>query len=152
VIITCSGERTNVGALLGLVAKYSLWGRHQTAVWCRRGSRRACRSTALKRRLLLHSMSSSSQDAQDHSGQEQEVDPSFTCTVCMEVLLDPVTPPCGHSLDQRCMQKLVEARGKRACPTCRAVLPKDLPCVSVQFRDVVEQRYPKQVRLVKRKP
>ena len=96
--------------------------------------------------LSSHPLASSSQHGQKHRRQEQEVDPSFTCTVCMEVLLDPVTPPCGHSLDQRCMQKLVDGRGKRACPTCRAVLPKLLPSVSVQFRDVVEERYPEQVR------
>jgi hypothetical protein len=45
-------------------------------------------------------MASSSQQGQKRNRQEQEVDPSFTCTVCMEVLLDPVTPPCGHALDQ----------------------------------------------------
>ena len=94
-------------------------------------------------------MASSSQHGQKRNRQEQELDPSFTCTVCMEVLLDPVTPPCGHALDQRCMQKLVDAArggGRSTCPTCRDPLPAQLPRVSVQFRDVVEQRYPGQVR------
>ena len=90
--------------------------------------------------------SSSQQQGQKRNRQELEVDPSCTCAVCMEVLLDPVTPPCGHPLDQRCMQKLVDAGGRRACPTCRAALPKKLPSVTVNLRDMVQQRYPEQVR------
>ena len=95
-----------------------------------------------------HSMasSSSSQQGQKRNRQEQEVDPSCTCAVCMEVLLDPVTPPCGHPLDRRCMQKLVDAGGRRACPTCRDPLPVQLPRVTVNLRDMVQQRYPEQVR------
>ena len=90
-------------------------------------------------------MASSSQHGQKRNRQEHEVHPSFTCTVCMEVLLDPVTPLCGHSLDRRCLQKVLDAGGRRACPTCRDPLPDQLPRVTVQLRDVVEQRYPEQV-------
>jgi len=84
---------------------------------------------------------------EQRSRQEQEVDPSCTCAVCMEVLLDPVTPLCGHALDRRCMQKLLDAGGgRRLCPTCRDPLPDQLPRVSVQLRDMVEKHYPEQVR------
>ena len=64
--------------------------------------------------------------------------------VCWEVLYDPVTLPCGHSLDQRCLQKVL-ATEQRGCPTCRAPLPAEVPAVNVQFREVVEERYPQQV-------
>ena len=81
---------------------------------------------------------------------EAEVDPSCCCAVCFEVLLDPVTLPCGHSLDQRCLQKVVAAAsggtGQRACPTCRNALPTQLPDVSVQLRTLVQWRYQEQVR------
>ena len=93
--------------------------------------------------------SSSSQQGQKRNREEQEVDPSCTCAVCMEVLLDPVTPPCGHPLDQRCMQKLVDAAGgggRATCPTCRKALPKKLPSVTVNLRDMVQKHYPEQVR------
>ena len=93
--------------------------------------------------------SSSSQQGQKRNREEQEVDPSCTCAVCMEVLLDPVTPLCGHPLDQRCMQKLVDAAGgggRATCPTCRDPLPVQLPRVTVNLRDMVQQRYPEQVR------
>lgn len=78
------------------------------------------------------------------------MDPSCTCAVCLEVLLDPVTPLCGHALDLRCMQKMLDAgvvgTGLRLCPTCREPLPEQLPRVSVQLRDMVEKHYSEQVR------
>ena len=72
---------------------------------------------------------------------------SYCCVVCMEVLLDPVTLPCGHSLDKACLEQVIATtplvRGRRApcCPTCRGRVPKPPPCVTVSIRDVVEERY-----------
>jgi mannose-1-phosphate guanylyltransferase len=64
------------------------------------------------------------------------------------VLLDVVTLPCGHSLDQRCLQKIVAAtsggRGQRACPVCRHALPAELPAVNVQMCTTVQRLYPEQ--------
>ena len=78
---------------------------------------------------------------------EQQLSPSCTCMVCWEVLYDPVTLPCGHSLDQRCLQKVL-ATEQRGCPTCRAPLPAEVPAVNVQMREMVEERYPQQVALL----
>jgi hypothetical protein len=75
---------------------------------------------------------------------EPEIPDDCSCAVCFEVLLDPVTLPCGHTLDQRCLQQLVTAGGS-ACPTCRKALPAELPDVSVQFRTGVQRQYPQQV-------
>ena len=75
---------------------------------------------------------------------EPEIHGSCSCAVCWEVLLDPVTLLCGHTLDQRCLQRLVAAGGS-ACPTCREPLPAVLPNVSVQLRDLVQHQYPQQV-------
>ena len=81
---------------------------------------------------------------------EAEVDPSCCCAVCFEVLLDPVTLPCGHSLDQRCLQKVVAAAsggtGHLACPTCKKAIPTELPDVNVQMRTMMQRFYPAQVR------
>ena len=77
---------------------------------------------------------------------EPEIHDSCSCAVCWEVLLDPVTLPCGHTLDQRCLQRVVAAGGS-ACPTCRKPLPAELPDVSVQLRDIVQLQYPQQVAL-----
>jgi len=81
---------------------------------------------------------------------EPEVDPDWNCAVCHEVLLDPVALPCGHSLDQHCLQRVVAAanggNGQRACPTCRHAIPAELPAVNILLRDTVQRRYPNQVR------
>ena len=80
---------------------------------------------------------------------EPELDRDYCCAVCLEVLLDVVTLPCGHSLDQRCLQKIVAAtsggHGQRACPMCRHALPAELPAVNVQMRATVQSLYPEQV-------
>jgi hypothetical protein len=75
---------------------------------------------------------------------EQEVALECTCAVCFEVLLDPVALPCGHTLDQRCLQSAVAA-GQRLRPMCRTLLPTVLPTVNVLLRDLMQQRYPEQV-------
>ena len=90
-------------------------------------------------------MASSSVVGHKRSREEtEEVSPSCTCMVCLEVLCDPVTLLCGHSLDQRCLEKVLNA-GQHGCPTCRAPLPPDVPSVNVQMREMVTERYPQQV-------
>ena len=78
----------------------------------------------------------------------EEIHPDWCCAVCFDVLLDPVTLPCGHTLDQGCLQRIVEAAssgvGQRACPTCREALPTVLPTVSVQLRNLVQRFHPEQ--------
>jgi hypothetical protein len=75
---------------------------------------------------------------------EPEIPDDCSCAVCFEVLVDPVTLPCGHTLDQRCLQLLVAAGGS-ACPTCRKPLPAELPDVNVHLRNGVQRQYPQQV-------
>ena len=80
----------------------------------------------------------------------EEIHPDWCCAVCFDVLLDPVTLPCGHTLDQGCLQRIVEAAssgvGQRACPTCREALPTVLPNnVNIQMRSMAKHRYSEQV-------
>ena len=84
---------------------------------------------------------------------EQEVAPECTCAVCFEVLLDPVALPCGHTLDQRCLQSAVAA-GQRLCPcaSCNEALPAVLPPVHVLLRDLVQHLHPEQVSDLPPKP
>jgi len=91
-------------------------------------------------------MSSSSLAGQKRSEPEAEIDPDCKCAVCFEVLLDPVTLPCGHSLDQRCLQKVLDSGGQRACPTCRKKIPADPPAISRVLCAMLERSYPRQVR------
>jgi hypothetical protein len=78
-----------------------------------------------------------------------EQDDDCTCFVCYEVMLNPVTLPCGHTLDQRCLLKVVAmastGAGQRACPMCRHALPEVLPSVNEQMSNTIQQRHPEQV-------
>uniref|UniRef100_A0A4W4HGH2 Tripartite motif-containing protein 16-like n=1 Tax=Electrophorus electricus TaxID=8005 RepID=A0A4W4HGH2_ELEEL len=47
----------------------------------------------------------------------------FSCSVCLEILCDPATLPCGHSYCLQCIQKHWDkaAKGVYSCPQCRQV-------------------------------
>ncbi|KAK3531789.1 hypothetical protein QTP70_029749 [Hemibagrus guttatus] len=48
----------------------------------------------------------------------------FSCPVCLEILCDPATLPCGHSYCLQCIQKhwdKASAKGQYSCPQCRQV-------------------------------
>ena len=55
---------------------------------------------------------------------EDTPDPEFCCAICHEILLDPVSLPCGHNFDNKCMHNLKVASEEpgiaQRCPTCRA--------------------------------
>ncbi|XP_072547855.1 finTRIM family, member 86 [Salminus brasiliensis] len=48
----------------------------------------------------------------------------FSCPVCLEILCDPATLPCGHTYCLQCIQKHWDkstAKGIYSCPQCRQV-------------------------------
>ncbi|XP_031426036.1 tripartite motif-containing protein 16-like [Clupea harengus] len=47
---------------------------------------------------------------------------SFTCPVCLDLLKDPVTIPCGHNFCMRCIEGCwdrEDQRGVYSCPLCK---------------------------------
>ncbi|XP_071342467.1 tripartite motif-containing protein 16-like protein isoform X2 [Trachinotus anak] len=49
------------------------------------------------------------------------VDPAqFSCSICLEILRDPVTIPCGHSYCMSCLTGYWDRQPACGCPTCRA--------------------------------
>ncbi|XP_063051934.1 tripartite motif-containing protein 16-like [Engraulis encrasicolus] len=47
---------------------------------------------------------------------------SFTCRVCLELLRDPVTIPCGHNFCMRCIKGCwdqEDSKGEYSCPLCK---------------------------------
>lgn len=48
-----------------------------------------------------------------------------TCAICCEGLCEPVSLPCGHTFDKKCLQSAMLR--SNCCPLCRLVLPVDMP-------------------------
>jgi len=75
------------------------------------------------------------------------VEADYCCGVCEEPLLEPVTMACKHTLCQFCLKKWVAtsaAHGAFKCPVGGACpnVPRLVPSVNKQVRDVVEARFP----------
>ena len=41
---------------------------------------------------------------------------SLKCAICMDVLVEPRTLPCGHAFCRGCLQKLIDGAGNLKCP------------------------------------
>ena len=61
-----------------------------------------------------------------------------TCSICSDILIDPVSLHCGHTYCQLCLARVWRSRGKLApnsltCPVCR--LPwRNYPGVNITLR------------------
>ncbi|XP_024524849.1 LON peptidase N-terminal domain and RING finger protein 1-like isoform X1 [Selaginella moellendorffii] len=65
----------------------------------------------------------------------------FDCTLCLKLLYNPVTTPCGHSFCRACLLQALDHGNK--CPMCRTVLfvnPKTYP-VSVTLNNVIQRNF-----------
>lgn len=65
------------------------------------------------------------------------------CTLCMKLLYEPVTTPCGHTFCRPCLLRSLDHTSK--CPMCRAVLHvgRQLP-VSVVLKNLLERAFSKE--------
>ena len=52
----------------------------------------------------------------------------FDCTLCSNLLHQPITTPCGHSFCRLCFQRAFDHSNK--CPLCRTVRPASLWCAA----------------------
>ncbi|XP_058872715.1 tripartite motif-containing protein 16-like protein [Acipenser ruthenus] len=67
----------------------------------------------------------------------------FSCSVCLELLKDPVTIPCGHSYCMGCIKNCwdqTDHTGVYSCPQCRETFtPRPDLCRNTMLAEVVEK-------------
>ncbi|KAL1347319.1 hypothetical protein HN51_020787 [Arachis hypogaea] len=75
---------------------------------------------------------------------QPERNDEFDCTLCLKLLYEPVTTPCGHSFCRSCLFQSMDS-GNR-CPLCRTVLfisPRTCS-ISVTLKNIIEKNFPEE--------
>lgn len=67
----------------------------------------------------------------------------FSCIICLKLLYEPVTTPCGHSFCRTCLCRAIDITDH--CPVCRSVLYLQDPAqmaLTNTLRDAIQVAFP----------
>ena len=64
------------------------------------------------------------------------------CSLCLKLLYEPVTTPCGHTFCSPCLARSYDHANK--CPMCRTVLHVGQLPVSIVFKNLLERGFPEE--------
>lgn len=70
----------------------------------------------------------------------------FECILCLKLLYQPVTTPCGHTFCRDCFLRAGDHSNK--CPMCRTVLHvgRQLP-ITITLQNIIEKSFPEEYAL-----
>ncbi|XP_039608914.1 E3 ubiquitin/ISG15 ligase TRIM25-like [Polypterus senegalus] len=73
-------------------------------------------------------------------GQQFEFEEEFTCPVCLEILSDPVSIPCGHNFCLTCLTSYWDVSRVCSCPQCRRTFaPRPELCRNTVLKEAIKK-------------
>ncbi|GAB2270031.1 hypothetical protein Dimus_004946 [Dionaea muscipula] len=100
-------------------------------------------SNPLRTLLQILERTYSTSSAERNKGRPERFD-DFDCTLCLKLLYDPITTPCGHTFCRSCVFQSMDRSNK--CPLCRTVLfiTTRTCAISVTLNNIIQKTFPEE--------